>query len=63
MTLKIQKRGGKMGKEVVGEQTFVKGLNWVCAACDSNTIEVGVKNGKIIRIRPLHYDGKYRPEE
>ena len=32
-------------------------------ASDTNTAMVDVKDGKIIRIRPLHYDWKYKPEE
>jgi molybdopterin guanine dinucleotide-containing S/N-oxide reductase-like protein len=54
---------GKIGKEVEEEQTVVKGLCFIGVSCDSNAIEADIKNGKLIRIRPLHYDRKYRPEE
>ena len=44
------------------DETFVEGLSFhglggFCAAA------VDVKNGRILRIRPLHYDWKYKPEE
>ena len=32
-------------------------------SADANASVIDVKNGKIIRIRPLHYDWKYKPEE
>ena len=43
-------------------QTFVKGLSFIGTGQDSNSSAVDVKNGKIVRIRPLHYDWKYRSE-
>jgi len=44
------------------DETFVEGLSFhglgdFCAAA------VDVKNGRIVRIRPLHYDWKYEPKE
>ena len=45
------------------EKRIVKGLGFVGIAADANAVEVDVKNGKIIRINPLHYDRKYQPEE
>jgi len=48
------------GEEV---KTVVKGLGFIGIPTDTNAIEVDVKNGRIIRIRPLHYDWKYKPEE
>ncbi len=45
------------------ETTFTKNLSF-CAHCNgSNVACVDVKDGKIVRIRPLHYDEKYEPEE
>ena len=44
------------------ERTVVKGLGFVGVATDSNTVEVDVKDGRLIRINPLHYDRHYRPE-
>src|SRR4030042_1988214 len=41
------------------EKTVVKGLSGSGVTEDSNMIQVDVKNGKIIRIRPFHYDWKY----
>jgi len=45
------------------ERTFTKNLSF-CSHCNgSNVARVDVRNGKIIRIRPLHYDEKYPPEQ
>jgi len=45
------------------QKSFTKNLSF-CAHCNgSNVARVDVKNGRIIRIRPLHYDEKYQPEE
>jgi len=45
------------------EKTVVKGLGFCSFGIGSNATAVDVKDGKIIRIRPLHYDWKYKPEE
>ena len=45
------------------EKTFVKGLGFLANGVDGNVSAIDVKNGKIVRIRPLHYDWKYKPEE
>ena len=50
-------------KEADEEKTLVTGLGFNSTGTDSNTSVVDVKNGRIIRIRPLHYDWKYKPEE
>src|SRR4030042_3074845 len=50
-------------KEADKEKRIVKGLGFCGIAADSNTAEIDVKNGKIIRINPLHYDRKFKPEE
>jgi molybdopterin guanine dinucleotide-containing S/N-oxide reductase-like protein len=44
-------------------QSFIKGLglNDFGASC-VNPSNIDVKNGKIVRIRPLHYDSKYDPK-
>jgi molybdopterin guanine dinucleotide-containing S/N-oxide reductase-like protein len=41
------------------EKTVVKGLCFIGVAMDSNTIEVDLKDGRIIRINPLRYDREY----
>ena len=41
------------------EKTVVKGLSGAGVTEDSNMVQVDVKDGKIIRIRPFHYDWKY----
>ena len=45
------------------EKTVVKGLSFIGGSLDANTVQVDVKNGRIVRIRPLHYDWKYKPEQ
>jgi anaerobic selenocysteine-containing dehydrogenase len=44
------------------EKTVVKGLSFCGIAQDGNAVQVDVKDGKIIRVRPLHYDWKYSHE-
>ena len=51
------------GKAASGEESFCKGLGFCSVSSDANSSVIDVKNGKIIRIRPLHYDWKYNPEE
>jgi trimethylamine-N-oxide reductase (cytochrome c) len=41
------------------EFTVVKGMSGGGVTEDSNMIQVDVKDGKILRIRPFHYDWKY----
>lgn len=51
-----------MTQETNKEKTVLKGLSFCAFAADGNLCEVDVKDGKIIRIRPLHYDKKYDPQ-
>ena len=41
------------------EKTVVKGLSFIGVNVDSNCVAVDVKDNRIIRIRPFHYDWKY----
>ena len=42
------------------ENSFIKGLSFIASSSgDANTSVVDVKNGRIVRIRPLHFDWKY----
>ena len=41
------------------ERTVVKGLSFSGVTEDSNPVEVDFKDGKVIRIRPFHFDWKY----
>ena len=41
------------------EKTVVKGLSFLGVSADSNCVQVDVKDNKIIRIRPFHFDWKY----
>ncbi len=45
------------------EKTSIKGSGLCSFGDNSNVAAVDVKNGKIVRIRPLHYDWKFKPEE
>ena len=49
-------------KEIKEEKSFVTGLSFLGIGKDANTSVVDVKNGRVVRIRPLHYDWKYKPE-
>ena len=55
--------GEKTGKETLEEKTVMKGLGLSGNAMGANAAAVDVKDGKIVRIRPLRYDSKYKPEE
>ena len=46
-----------------GEKTVIKGTCLSSFGDNSNVACVDVKDNKIVRIRPLHYDWKYKPEE
>ena len=41
------------------EKSIVKGLAFSDFGIDGNTSVVDVRDGKIIRIRPLHFDWRY----
>ena len=53
----------KSNEEMFAEKSFIKDISWCGVATNSNTSVVDVKQGKIVRVRPLHYDWKYSPEE
>jgi len=53
----------KLGKGNEEEKTFIKGIGFCSFGIGSNAAVVDVKNGRMIRIRPLRYDWKYKPEE
>ncbi|MEM2144398.1 MAG: molybdopterin-dependent oxidoreductase, partial [Candidatus Jordarchaeaceae archaeon] len=45
-------------------ETFIKGMGFSSdTGTGGNTVAVDVKDCRIIRIRPLHYDLKYKPED
>jgi anaerobic selenocysteine-containing dehydrogenase len=50
-------------KKATKEKTLIKCTGFSAHAVGSHVAEVDVKDGKIVRIRPLHYDSKYQPEE
>ncbi len=51
------------GKSETGEKTYLKGMGFSGHSVGSHISAIDVKDGKITRIRPLHYDWKYNPEE
>jgi molybdopterin guanine dinucleotide-containing S/N-oxide reductase-like protein len=50
-------------KSIGQEKTVLKSLGQASFALNSDPSAVDVKDGKIIRIRPLHYDDQYTREE
>ena len=43
-------------KDGQGERTVYRGLCFIGIPADANSVQVECNDGKIIRIRPLHYD-------
>jgi anaerobic selenocysteine-containing dehydrogenase len=56
---KDKQRPGADARAAGGERTVVKGLSFNGVAQDGNTVQVDLKDGKIVRIRPFHFDWKY----
>ncbi len=46
-----------------GEKTLIRDISFCGVANGANACMVDVKDGKILRIRPMHYDWKYDREE
>ena len=53
---------GEIGREKP-EKTVIRALGLGGSTGGGNPTAVDVKNGRIVRIRPLHYDWKYSREE
>jgi molybdopterin guanine dinucleotide-containing S/N-oxide reductase-like protein len=51
------------GKRKTGEKTYIKALGFSNFGDNSSMAAIDVKDGKITRIRPFHFDWKYKPEE
>ncbi len=45
------------------EKTLIKGTGFSAVGNGTHVAAVDVRDGKIVRIRPLHYDWKYKPED
>ena len=45
-----------------GDKTVVRGTGLSACTCGTHVACVDVKDGKMLRTRPLHYDWKYSPE-
>lgn len=50
----------KSPRNTNGEKKIVRGLGFCSTTSDSNSVQVEVSDGRIIRIRPLHYDWEYK---
>jgi molybdopterin guanine dinucleotide-containing S/N-oxide reductase-like protein len=50
-------------KKEIEDKTFVKTIGFLGLGSDSNSVQVDVKNDRIIRIRPLHFDSSQKAEE
>jgi trimethylamine-N-oxide reductase (cytochrome c) len=48
------------GNKSDSQKTIVRGLAFCSVTTDSNTVRIDVDNGKIIRIRPLHFNWQYK---
>ena len=59
----MSKERKKLRKEAEEEKTVVKGLGLSGGIRGANAAAIDVKDGRIIRIRPLRYDWKFKPEE
>jgi molybdopterin guanine dinucleotide-containing S/N-oxide reductase-like protein len=49
--------------KVQGDQTVSKTIGFIGLGHDSNSIQVDVQNGRMIRIRPLHFDAVRKADE
>jgi molybdopterin guanine dinucleotide-containing S/N-oxide reductase-like protein len=63
----MQKQNDDMRKNnliraIKKEIPYLKGLGFCSHSADSNSSVVDVEDGKIIRIKPLHFDWKYDPQ-
>ena len=62
--MKITENEGLKEKSKTGEKTLIKGTGLSSVSgMGSHVAAVDVRDGKIVRIRPLHYDWKYKQEE
>jgi molybdopterin guanine dinucleotide-containing S/N-oxide reductase-like protein len=50
----------KAPRDTNGEKKIIRGLGFCSTTADSNSVQVEVSDGKIVRIRPLHYDWEYK---
>jgi len=52
----------KSEKQTCKEKSFIKGLSFMGGG-GGYPVRTDVENGKIVRIRPFHFDWKYNPEQ
>ena len=57
------KSNKEKNKSIKPDKTILKGISWLGTYSGFNIAAVDIKNGKIVRIRPLHYDWKYKNGE
>ena len=46
-------------RDTKGERTIVRDMSWVGVAEGANACMVDLSDGKVLRIRPLHYYDQY----
>lgn len=51
-----------MGKEKIADKTVISTLGFCNSGMNSNVSCIDVKDGRAVRIRPLHYDERYSEE-
>ncbi|MDP2916906.1 MAG: molybdopterin-dependent oxidoreductase, partial [Dehalococcoidia bacterium] len=59
----VSKKRKNDNQQVEGIKQCIKGIGFSGCAHDGNTAVIDVRGGKIVRIRPLHYDWKYDPKD
>ncbi len=57
------KKAPRPTKETDGENPVIKGCGFCSAGIEANVLVVDVKDNKLVRFRPLHYDWKYNPKD
>jgi molybdopterin guanine dinucleotide-containing S/N-oxide reductase-like protein len=56
----MMKQKGKRSNQGGEEKSYLKGLGFISSSSgDASTSVIDVKDGKVVRIRPLHFDWKY----
>ena len=53
----------KPAKDPTKEESITIGMGFCANALPGNAAVTDCRDGKIVRIRPLHYDWKYDPQE
>jgi molybdopterin guanine dinucleotide-containing S/N-oxide reductase-like protein len=58
------KQDNKQTEQAGTEKSYLKGIGFIASGSgDANTSVIDVRDGKIVRIKPLHFDWKYAKEK